>query len=156
MSQPILSEALLEFLRDGISARIATRDARLMPECAVGWGARIDPTNGTLTVFVPNSQLGDTVGNLEDNAQIAVTLSRPSDYRTYQVKGTARAWHPAPDSETAALATYDRKFREELELEGQQGYCDMIVWWPALAIVIDVREVFLQTPGPGTGGRLRA
>ncbi len=29
-----------------------------------------------------------------------------------------------------------------------------MIWWPSVAIEIEVADVFVQTPGPGAGARL--
>lgn len=154
MKPNVLSEALVELLAEGVALRIGTRDAQCVPESALGWGAHANRAEGTITLYVPKVHAGATIANLDANGQIAVTFSRVTDYRTFQVKGVARSWRDARDDERPLLERYRDEFAAQLVSDAHEAHALTTTFWPALAIEIEVRDVFLQTPGPGTGERL--
>jgi hypothetical protein len=147
-----LPQAFAEFVEPGLSIRIGTRDAHRRPECAIGWGAVLHAP-ATLTVYLPHAFAGRTIQNLEENGQIAVALMRLSDYHAYQVKGCAAEWRVVEERERPPLELHAAAYADAAGEIGQA--IRRVAFWPAVAIDVEVRAVFLQTPGPGTGQRLR-
>jgi hypothetical protein len=125
-----------------------------MPENAFGAAAQVDCARARLTVFVARPQLGRTLENLADNGLLAVVLSRLSDYRTYQLKGHALSWRDARDEERPFVDAFHERFARGAEWENLGDTLRRMAVWPAVAIEMQVREIFAQTPGPGTGKRL--
>src|SRR5689334_10700357 len=66
---------------------VGTRDRELWPESMFAMGARVDCDTGVVTLFLPRATASSTLANLEDNGQVAVALTRPSDHKSYQIKG---------------------------------------------------------------------
>jgi hypothetical protein len=150
-----LCDEVVELLASGVVMSVGTRDSSLVPECAPAVGSRVNRDRKTLTVFVPRSQLGATLANLEDNGQVAVNFVRPSDDKTLQVKGKARGVREATEGDRAALEMQRGAMVEQLAIVGlPRAISRRMVWWPGVAIEIDVCDVFIGTPGPVAGKRL--
>lgn len=152
-----LSDELVEFIESGVSTLVATRSAELRPECVRAAGSLVAPSRDRLTVFVAETVAKRTLANLADNHEIAVTLSRPMDHRTLQVKGTCVEVRPATVEERAVQERYLASFVEQLYWVGMaRALTRRLAYTPAVALTFEVRDVFVQTPGPGAGRRLEA
>jgi len=150
-----LFEELSEHMASGVVIYVATRDAALAPEATIAMGAKAECDRGVVTVYVPSVLAAATQKNLEDNGEIAVTLTRPSDHKSIQLKGRAVAQRPALDSEREFQAVHRAALTEQFAGVGiPREISRRIVWWPSLAVEIDVREVYAQTPGPRAGERI--
>ncbi|MFO0706078.1 MAG: hypothetical protein U0412_04410 [Nitrospira sp.] len=151
----MIPPAMIELLRTGVSVVVGTRDAALMPECTRAWGIRIEGDRRTATIFLTESISGRTLANLRENGLIAISCTRPTDHVACQLKGRVRTIRPADDREREASRRWHREFVGELVAIGVPG--ELPSAWitePALAVEIDVTDVFHQTPGPGTGGKV--
>ena len=146
---------IVELLRTGVSVVVGTRDAALMPECTRAWGIRVGKDRATVTVFLTEAISRQTLRNLKDNGRIAVSCTRPTDHVACQLKGAVRAIRPATKREAEQSRTWYREFVGELVAIGvPPSLCEAWIIEPALAVEIDVTDVFHQTPGPGTGERV--
>lgn len=150
----MLSEDLVDLIESGVSMTLATRDAERMPECARAFGARVHPDRTHLTIYVPCSTAGRTLANLAIEPRIAVSFSRTHDHRTYQLKGTATA-RDAREDERSMIESYRASFASSLDLSGIPRRLTMRARvWPAIALELEISDVFAQTPGPGAGARV--
>jgi hypothetical protein len=84
-------------------------------------------------------------GNLRANGAIAVTCSRPSTYRTVQLKGVATELGDPTGGQLEAVQRHLDSFIREVET---------VLGADLLSVTFEVREVFEQTPGPKAGERL--
>src|SRR5215468_2123239 len=98
VSAPLCDE-VVELLASGVVMSVGTRDAALVPECVPAMGSRVNRDRRTLTVFVPSALVGATLANLEDNGQVAISLTRPSDEKSIQIKGRSRGVREATEAE---------------------------------------------------------
>ncbi|HEY0706469.1 MAG TPA: pyridoxamine 5'-phosphate oxidase family protein [Polyangia bacterium] len=152
---PPLCREVIELLSSGVVMSVGTRDAALAPECAPVMGSRVQRDRRGLTVFVPKAVADATLANLRDNGQIAVNIVRPSDDKSVQVKGHARAVRDATDSDRVLQEQQRSGLVEQLAFVGlPRVIARRMAWWPSVAIDIDVDDVFVATPGPGAGERL--
>ena len=151
----MLSQQLAEFLEEGLSTHIASRNGRLEPSAARVAALRADPDGQFLTAFVPTVAAALVLPDLHANGQVAVVSARPPDERGCQVKGVfVNAWD-ATESERAIVDAQWERFRARLELIGLPRVAtDTWATWPCTAIRLRVQAVFDQTPGPGAGARL--
>ncbi|UJR86559.1 pyridoxamine 5'-phosphate oxidase family protein [Sandaracinus amylolyticus] len=150
----MLSAELVDVLESGPSMLIATRDAQRMPECTRAVGVVVRGS-ARITIYVPRSVGARAVANLATEPRIALTFSRPHDHRTYQLKGTTTAVRDAGDDERAIVEAYRASFAVALDVVGIPRRVTMrVATWPAVAIDLDVTDVFDQTPGPAAGARL--
>jgi hypothetical protein len=72
-----------------------------------------------------------------------------------QLKGRLHAMRPADQRDQKHSKIWHREFLEELVAIGVPP--SLVQAWitgPALAVDIDVTDVFHQTPGPGTGEKV--
>lgn len=147
--------AELYALLDGPSIMyIATRNAAMEPLSTLAFGLQSAADDRELTVFVPAVLAPLVVANLRDNGQMAVELVRPSDHRALQIKGVWLGERRTSDDDRAFLTRYHNALLQEMNLVGvPRTKWDRLAWWPAIALRMEVRDVFVQTPGPGAGRR---
>jgi hypothetical protein len=147
-----LSEEVVEFLASGVDACVATRDRELEPEALLAMGIRAHADARHVTVYLPAATAGVTRQNLADNGDIAITLERASDARAIQIKGKATNVRDSDETERALQAVFRAALIEQFALVGiPRATTRRLVWWPSLAVDVEVREVFQQTPGPKAG-----
>jgi hypothetical protein len=143
-----------ELVSGHIAGHAATRDGQNRPEIIRVWGPRVDADLHVVTFYVLRGIAGRTLDNLAANGQVALTITRLSDYRTVQLKGRALAWRAARDDERAHLEQAVAMLALGADEEGLGGAVRRWASWPAIAVDIEVSEVYNQTPRPGTGARL--
>jgi hypothetical protein len=151
----MLSRQLADFLEEGLSTHIASRNGRLEPSAARVAALRVDADGQHLTAFVPTVGAAQVLPDLRANGQVAVVSARPPDERGCQVKGVfVEAWEAIDDDRAIVTSQWER-FRDRLEMIGLPRIAtDGWVTWPCTAIRLRVEAVFDQTPGPGAGAQL--
>lgn len=133
---------------------LATRNAAMEPLSTLAFGLQRAADDHELTVFVPAVLSPPIVANLRDNGQMAVELVRPSDHRAAQIKGIWLGERRTTEDDRACLTRYHDTLLQEMGLVGvPRSKWDRLAWWPAVALRMEVRDVFAQTPGPGAGRR---
>ena len=138
----------------GIPMAIATADATGRPTCLRGLGVDVGE-DCAITVFVNAALAGRIRADLEVSPRIAVTFSRLPDLRSVQLKGVVRHVRPTTAREQELQARYMAAFTELLAAAGiPRSLTRGIVAQPSLAIELEAREIFDQTPGRGAGRRL--
>lgn len=153
----MLPRDLVPFVEAGVSVLVGTRDARLVPECVRGVGARVERGNRDVTVFVPVATGATTVANIEDNRRIAVCFCRPRDHRTIQIKGQVVSVRRATARDRQRIERYREQFGDELAWIGLPlRVSRRFSHWPSHALRMRVESLFDQTPGPGAGEPLPA
>jgi len=136
---------------------IATRNAALEPLSVLAFGLQAGSDDREVTVFAPAALSPMILANLRDNGQMAVTLVRPSDHRALQIKGTWLGERRTTDEDRAFLARYRDVMLNEMGQVGvPRSAWARVAWWPAVALRMEVRESFVQTPGPSAGRRCEA
>src|SRR5689334_6766556 len=98
-----LCDEVVDLLSSGVVMSLGTRDAALVPECVPVVGSRVNRDRRTLTVFVPQLLLGATLANLEHNGQVAISLTRPSDEKSLQIKGRGRGVREGTEADRSAV-----------------------------------------------------
>ena len=148
----MIPSQLVDLLQTGVSVIVGTRDSSLMPESTRAWGIVVGESRASVTIFLTEAISKKTLRNLRDNGLIAISCTRPTDHVACQLKGRLRAIAPATQSEREQSRRWHREFTQELVAIGVPAVlCEAWVTEPALAVEIDVTEVFHQTPGPGAG-----
>jgi hypothetical protein len=134
---------------------LATRNADLVPASTMAFGLQVTPGGREVTLFVPAVMATETLANLRDNGQMAISFVRPSDHAATQVKGTWLGERRTDEADRAFIARYRDALVEEINLVGvPRSIWTRVVWWPSVALRMEVRDVFVQTPGPGAGRRV--
>jgi len=143
------------FLNEGLAVIVATCDERLRPEVSRGWGPALAPDGTTLTLCVGAAADSRMRANLEPGGTIAATFSLPTTYRTVQLKG------PVLDVGEPGGEDLERADEHLAAFVGQVGRIGI----PAgraprlrepvlLAVRMEIRERYDQTPGPRAGAAL--
>ena len=149
-----LPPELYELIEGPSVMYLATRNAALEPLSAMAFGVQPSADGRELTVFLPAAVSPPSLANLRDNGQMAVELVRPSDHRALQIKGVWLGERRTTDEDRAFLTRYHNALLQEMNLVGvPRTKWDRLAWWPAVALRMEVRDVFVQTPGPGAGRR---
>src|SRR5688572_25547237 len=92
-------EEIVELMSSGVDVYVATRDRELEPEAMLAMGIKANAERTIVTVYLPAALAATTCKNLEDNADIAVTLERASDLRAVQIKGRSLGVRPSSEGE---------------------------------------------------------
>lgn len=147
-----LLEEIGELVASGVTCYVATRDASLAPEAMVGIGARIHPEQGRLTLYLPRAAADATRRNLEDNGAVAVTLTRPTDHKSVQLKGRALELRDSDEADRPLQAMHRAAMVEQLANVGvPRTLTRRLALWPSLAVEVAITHVYAQTPGPHAG-----
>ena len=134
---------------------LATRNAALEPLSALAFGLQAARDGRELTLFLPAVLSAPTLANLRDNGQMALTLVRPSDHRAVQIKGTWLGERRTSDDDRAFLTRYRDEMLQEMGMVGvPRSRWRRLAWWPSVALRMEIRDVFVQTPGPSAGQRI--
>jgi hypothetical protein len=137
------------------------RDRNLRPSgCRVSaW--QMAPDGRTLTALVPlPGQFRERfLEALRDNGQFAMTVEEHPTHETYQLKGTYLGHRDAGPGDMPLVQRHRERLARAMRAEMPPGtdltvVLLMMLPTPDVAVDIDVKEVYLQTPGPGAGSRL--
>jgi len=135
--------------------QVGTRDKDRRPEVLRAVGVAVGAARSTLTVYVPAELAERTLANLEDNGELAITFSHVIDHRTVQLKGKLVSLRRSRRNERALQERWLAAFAEQLRMVGfSRRLALRIRIWPSLALEVEVRDLFAQTPGPGAGRRI--
>ena len=142
-------------LLDGPSIMdVATRNAALEPMSTIAFGLQRAADDREITLFLPVALSPRILADLRDNGQMTVSLHRPSDHRAIQIKGIWLGERRTGDDDRAFLSRYRDAMVQEMGRVGvPRTAWQRLAWWPTLALRMEVREVFVQTPGPSAGRR---
>jgi hypothetical protein len=153
----VLSEALVEFIESGVSIVVGSRDANNRPECSRGLGAKVGDDRHTLTIYL-NFALSERMrADFADNGRIAIGFSRIIDHRSVQLKGRVSALRPATPPDHEIQDRYLAAFAEQVSYAGMpRSVVRNVRLRPAVAVEVEVEELFHQTPGPGAGRRIES
>ncbi len=153
----MIPSAIVNLLQTGVSVIVGTRDASLMPECTRAWGIRLGKDRRSVTIFLTEAISGKTLQNLRENGLVAVSCTRPTDHVACQIKGRVRTIQPSTRQEQTYRRNWKREFVGEIGAVGVPAELgEAWITEPALAVEIEVTDVYHQTPGPGTGGKVSA
>jgi hypothetical protein len=147
---------LAAFLESGLTLVVGTTGADLRPNCAFGAGLRVHAGGRRVTLFLGTEPAAAAIEDLRARGAVAITASRPSDYRTLQLKGRAlRVEAVAPEGRAALLACREA-FARQLEAVGwARSMVRRLTVWPCVSVEVELDAVFEQTPGPRAGSPLR-
>jgi hypothetical protein len=133
---------------------LATRNAALEPMSVLAFGLRVESGGRELTLFLPATLSETPLRNLRDNGQMALSVVCPTDNRAVQIKGTWLGERRTDESDRAFVSSYRDALTQMMGLVGvPRSMWQRLIWWPSLALRMEPREVFVQTPGPSAGAR---
>jgi hypothetical protein len=152
----MIPEDIVEFLEGATVAIGGTRDGNLVPHVHRVSGWFVSPDRQTITCLVSDAFSMGLMESLEDNGQFALTVCEMPSHETYQIKGDYVGSRTLNESDLRIFKQCQTRFAERIV--SLFGYTEeassAFVAEPATAVSFRVREVFLQTPGPGAGRRI--
>lgn len=149
---------IVRFLEQHANLAFAgTRDHNLVPcgHRVSGWHVGAD--GRTLTALVSEHFTARLVESLEDNGEFALTVEEFPTHETYQFKGRYRRHRPLQDEDYVVVDRIRGRFVKSMRPlypDAPEHLMQAFILNPSMAVEFDVREVFVQTPGPGAGARL--
>jgi hypothetical protein len=148
---------ILAFLEDEGTVGISgTRDANLIPHIHYVSGWSVEPDQRTVRCSIAEGYTTPLLSSLEDNGQFSLTVEKIGSHETYQFKGEfVRDTQPS-DADLVAHKRIQDRFAKVVSrfFSYPEDLCRAYIPRPGLVICFAVREIFLQTPGPGAGRRL--
>src|SRR5262245_38951294 len=145
---------ILKFLQDrGTIAVSGTRDANLAPHIHYVSGWDVEPDQETIRCSINRAYLDHLFASLEDNGQFSLTVEQIGSHETYQFKGNYAGSAELNDADRAAHRRVADRFAKAVSsLFGySEDDCRAYISLPSVVVRFKVREIFLQTPGPGAG-----
>jgi len=154
----VIPNRIVRFVEhDANLAFAGTRDRHLVPRGHRVSAWQIGSDRRTLTAFVAENFTDGLIEALEDNGQLALTVEEFPSHETYQFKGRFLRHRPIVAADLAiverARERFVRRLKSLLTDHPLSALSDFIPP-PALAVEFEVRDIFVQTPGPGAGARL--
>lgn len=153
----MLEDDVAAFISGHVMMIAATRDAAMRPHIGRGCGADFDPDVGDLTLLASSTQWPDFYANVAGGAPIAMTVCQPDTYKCLQIKGQISCVHAATAGQKARARHYlDSMLAvmaglgvSRLQLSTVLSDADLVAirFWPV--------DLFIQTPGPDAGERMR-
>jgi hypothetical protein len=151
----MIPQHVFDLLQTGVSVIVGTRDLNLVPEATRAWGIHVKKDRRSFTIFLTEAVSRKTIENLNENGLIAISCTRPTDHMACQLKGRLRTIRPANQRDREISTSWQREFVEELVALGVPAELgEAWITAPALAVDIEVTDVFHQTPGPGAGEKV--
>ena len=156
-SAPAVLHELAEHLASGVVIYVATADAQRAPEAMFGMGAKIDCERRVVTLYLAAPSREATLENLARDPRIAATFTRPADHKSLQVKGRVLRVRESTEADRDVQAVHRAALVEQFAGVGiPRATTRRVVWWPSVAVELEVCDVFTQTPGPRAGEQLAA
>ena len=151
----LIPDELAGFLAYGHIAYVATRSDDLLPECMEVIAVTVEAAARPALCLPAAALAGPTLANLRSNGQASVNVSRPTDHRTFQLKGVFVDERPAVEADREPLMKYLDRLTRGFGMVGVPlSVCMRMVTWPSQVVRIAVHDIFEQTPGPSSGRRL--
>jgi hypothetical protein len=153
----VIPEAHVEFLKLPLSFWLATSSLDNIPEPIKCTGIRFDPGSDVLTCFVPMKYALKGLEHVAENSLVSLVAVELHTYEGYQYKGQYFSHRECTPEEVAFQRTYMAELTSILESFGYSGAGFFSAYFlpPFVAITFQVREVFDQSPKPGTGGQIK-
>lgn len=158
ISIPPELKALIE---QGASVMLGTRDSELVPELVRAWGPRVSRDRKHVSVCVVMAAGVKTIGNLRDNARVAVAFALPANSNAMQMWGRCIGIGRAHRDDLTAVQQHRDTFARVNEGIGVPLPFIEALWQRELAgspgmvrIRIVAEQIFNQTPGPDAGSPL--
>ena len=151
-----LPRVLVQFLDRASVAIGCTRDASLAPRIHYSSGWLLDADQRSIWCFIPEPFTTGLRSSLEENGHFALTVEHIGPHECYQFKGTYLSMRPATGPDREIVARCRERFAGAVmglnpHVTPNPDLLRRYILDPAVAVRFAVREVYLQTPGPGAG-----
>lgn len=147
-----VNQELAAFMVSPVMIVLGSCDDALVPEIGRAVGTLVCDEGAFVDLMVSEWQWPKTVANVRANGRLSVTFARPSDYVSYQVKGSATVI-PATDEHKALSTRYAERVTATLEALGLESrvVAPWLVKKDLVVLRLSMGEVFVQTPGAKAG-----
>lgn len=147
---------ILRFLDRASVALGCSRDGALVPRIHWVSGWQVDPDQASIWCFVPKEFAEGLPPAGEEHGPFALTIEHIGPHECYQFKGPLRERRPATEADRLVTSRCRERFSAAVRgllthLAGEDAALRRYILEPAVAVRLEVREIFLQTPGPGAG-----
>lgn len=139
----------------GCSLIVGTVDREGRPEATRGWGAVVQDDEVRLRLFVERAA-ALTLENLVDPGVIAVTATDVPTFESVQVKGRVLEIVPTTEADHSCSVRHFEAFTAAIHSSDGTPFelLERIRPGDLVGLVVEILEVFDQTPGPGAGRSL--
>jgi hypothetical protein len=148
---------LLRFLEHDANVAFAgTRDRQLVPHGHRVSGWFVEAGGQAMVALIPAGFTTQLIESLQDNGELVLTVGEFPSHETYQVKGRyLRHWPVRPQDAAVVERIRERLSRSFRHVSSDpEPLVNAYVQPSAVAVAFEIREVFVQTPGPGAGTRI--
>ena len=147
---------ILEFLNRATVAAVGTRDRHRVPHIHKVSGYRVEADREVIAVSIPAAFTKHLIESLEDNGQFSMTVEEIGPHETYQFKGVFVDAQPCTAADRQAADRLRERFARVVPqwLGVTEAASRAFVTDPEVTVRFRVREIYVQTPGPGAGRRL--
>jgi hypothetical protein len=147
---------LVALFESGVATWAASADGEGNPETVRVFGTRVRNSGSELTLYLPTASAGRTLANLDANPEVAVFFVAQGNYRALQVKGEVVGVRESRAPDRKFQETYRHQFITQVMSVGvPEALISRLECWPSTAVDVAVRELYVQTPGPGAGAPWR-
>lgn len=163
----LLPRELMDLADSGPVVIVGSADASRVPELSRAWGVQLIAESDDVVLCVPSASARRVLANLESTGRIAVTITNPRTYRSFQLKGRVIAITLASASDRERVAAHQEAFVESVAAIGlpRESTRRFFSGEPdddddedaaagLMAVRVHVEALFDQTPGPAAGARL--
>jgi hypothetical protein len=120
-------------------------------------GLMLHEAESRITVYVADRYVGPLRENIRRGIrELSLLITCIESYASYQFKGDFVSIHAASPQEEAETRHFVERFIEVSTRQGLHGEEIMRTFGtgPQTAITLQIREIFDQTPKPGTGNKI--
>lgn len=158
----MLDHATVAHLQAGSALLIGSVAADGMPHASRSWGCTVlgvDQAAGTATVrlVLPGAD-ATLLENLATTGRVSITSADVPTLRSVQMKGRVLRTEAATEADLAKAAQYSDDFFDDIHRTDGEPLDMLRGWRPAAfaACIVEVDQLFDQTPGPSAGSTLGA
>jgi general stress protein 26 len=151
-----LNELIKEVLSVPAFGFIGTIDDSNQPVMTRIFGFKNDDPLTTLTLYTFKKDAQRVVNHLSEQSKISVTTCDATNFKTVQFKGTYKSRYDVPEEELHYVRDANAKQVEIMNMLGIPK--EVFANWkyePTLAIVMEINEIFDQTPRINTGNKIK-
>ena len=156
MGGSVFDESIQTVVETGSPLILATASPAGEPYASRGWGlALVDATEGRIRLLL-DAEDSVTIANAEAGGSIAITAADVTTLRAVQFKGSCVSVEAATDADRDNSTDHCAKFFATVEVTDgtPRAKLERLVPNDLVAVIVEVRELFNQTPGPRAGETL--
>jgi hypothetical protein len=151
----MLTQEWAEFLENGVAMTMGVLNSQLITKAVRCVGAVVGGDRKTVTFYLPKDSALRVIPMVLENKNVAVVACLPSTYKTIQLKGQFLAYRDADSRDRIILERYRELFFYQTDQAGvPKNSMIRMRSFPALAMDVEITDLFLSTPGPQAGNSL--